>query len=93
MNILGLGIWELAIIALVLLLFFGANRLPELFRSFGTSVRELKRGLNEDVDESKNNNTVADSESTSASATTNTTDTAPAATTSGTNDRERTNNS
>lgn len=46
MNILGLGLPELIVIALVLLLFFGPKRLPSLFRSIGTSVGELKKGLN-----------------------------------------------
>jgi sec-independent protein translocase protein TatA len=90
MNILGLGIWELAIIALVLLLFFGANRLPELFRSFGTSVRELKRGLNEDIDQSEKN-TSKESASTPASSDTPTAETT-STTSSVTNDRGNTNN-
>jgi sec-independent protein translocase protein TatA len=47
MNILGLGLPELIIIALIVLLFFGKNRLPELFRSIGSSINELKTGLNE----------------------------------------------
>ncbi len=47
MNILGLGLPELIVIALILLLFFGPKRLPGLFRSIGTSVSELKSGLNE----------------------------------------------
>lgn len=46
MNILGLGLPELIVIALILLLFFGPKRLPGLFRSIGTSVKELKDGLN-----------------------------------------------
>lgn len=45
MNILGLGLPELVVIALILLLFFGPKRLPGLFRSIGSSVKELKDGL------------------------------------------------
>lgn len=48
MNILGLGLPEIIIIALVLLLFFGQKRLPGLFRSLGSSISELKRGLQDD---------------------------------------------
>ncbi|MCA9361153.1 twin-arginine translocase TatA/TatE family subunit [Candidatus Kaiserbacteria bacterium] len=47
MNIIGgLGLPELIVIALILLLFFGSKRLPGLFRSIGTSIKELKDGLN-----------------------------------------------
>lgn len=53
MNIFGLGLPELIVIALILLLFFGPKRLPGLFRSIGTSVRELKKGLSEDTPETE----------------------------------------
>lgn len=49
MNIFGLGLPELIIIALVVLLFFGKDRLPGLFRSIGTSIKELKDGLTTDT--------------------------------------------
>ncbi|MDB5175444.1 MAG: hypothetical protein JWM81_302 [Candidatus Saccharibacteria bacterium] len=42
---LGLGLPELIIIALILLLLFGATRLPKLARSLGESAGELKKGL------------------------------------------------
>lgn len=35
---------ELLILALVLVVFFGAKRLPELARSLGRSMTEFKRG-------------------------------------------------
>ncbi len=34
--------WELIVLGLVLLLLFGAKRVPELGRQLGRSVRELK---------------------------------------------------
>jgi sec-independent protein translocase protein TatA len=40
--------WHLVIILFVILLLFGAKRLPELARSLGSSARELKKGLKED---------------------------------------------
>ena len=41
---------ELLIILLVVLLFFGASRLPGLARSLGQSAKEFKKGLEEDAD-------------------------------------------
>lgn len=39
------GGWELIIVLLVLLLLFGASRLPKLARSLGQSGKEFKEGL------------------------------------------------
>ena len=47
------GIWELLIILLVVLLLFGAQRLPQVARGIGESVREFRkgiRGLKEDIE-------------------------------------------
>ncbi len=46
-----LGAPELIIIALVILLLFGATRLPKLGKSMGQSIRGFKQGLNEDSDD------------------------------------------
>lgn len=43
-----LGAPELILIALVILLLFGATRLPKLGRSMGQSIRGFKKGLNDD---------------------------------------------
>jgi sec-independent protein translocase protein TatA len=45
MQIFGLGTPEIILIVVVLLLFFGKDRLPDLARSVGRSVTELKRGF------------------------------------------------
>ena len=47
-GFLDLGAPELLIILLIVLLLFGGKKLPELSRSVGTSVRELRKGLSED---------------------------------------------
>lgn len=43
----GLGYQELLIVLVIVLILFGANRLPELARSLGSSVKEFKKGVNE----------------------------------------------
>lgn len=46
MLLLGMpGPFELAIIFLVVLLLFGASRLPEIGRSLGQGIREFRRAL------------------------------------------------
>lgn len=44
----GLGAPELLIILLILLLLFGASRLPKLSKSIGESAKELRKGLTDD---------------------------------------------
>ena len=39
----GLGVPELLVIFIIVLLFFGGKRLPELGRALGKSIREIKR--------------------------------------------------
>jgi sec-independent protein translocase protein TatA len=43
----GLGYQELLLILVIVLVLFGANRLPELAKSLGSSVKEFKKGINE----------------------------------------------
>ena len=42
-----LSSWEIILIFLVVLLFFGAKRLPGLFKSVGKSVQEFKKATTE----------------------------------------------
>lgn len=43
----GLKPLELGIIVLILLLLFGASKLPKLARSLGSSAREFRKGVEE----------------------------------------------
>ena len=43
----GLGIWELLLILMIVLLFFGAKRLPEIGSSLGKGIREFKDSIDE----------------------------------------------
>lgn len=49
---LGLGIWEIVIIAVVIILLFGAKGVPQMARRLGTGVREVKDAVS-DVDPRK----------------------------------------
>lgn len=42
-----LGFGELMIIMIIVLVLFGAKRVPEISASFGKGIREFKRNLNE----------------------------------------------
>ena len=46
-----IGPMEIGLIVLVILLFFGATRLPKLGKSMGESIRGFKQGLNDDSDD------------------------------------------
>ena len=49
MELFGLGAPELLLIVFVLLLFFGKDKLPDMARSVGRSMHELKNGFTEGV--------------------------------------------
>jgi sec-independent protein translocase protein TatA len=50
---LDLGAPELIIILAILLLLFGGKKLPELSKSLGESMRELRRGLSDEDNNDK----------------------------------------
>ena len=43
----GLGIQEVLLIALVILLFFGGKKIPEMMNGLGKGVRAFKEGMND----------------------------------------------
>lgn len=45
-DIFGIGTAELLIVLVIALLLFGGKKLPELFRSAGSSISELRKGIN-----------------------------------------------
>ena len=47
----GLGYQELLLILVIVLILFGAQRLPDLARSLGSSVKEFKKGVADLKDE------------------------------------------
>jgi sec-independent protein translocase protein TatA len=46
-----LGVPELLIILVIVLLIFGAKRLPEIGKAFGKSIKEIKKATGGDKDE------------------------------------------
>lgn len=48
MRVFGIGMPELIVILLICLLVFGANKLPEIGRAIGRTIREFKKSLKEE---------------------------------------------
>ncbi|MFZ5827719.1 MAG: twin-arginine translocase TatA/TatE family subunit [Bacillota bacterium] len=48
-----LGVTEILLIVLVIVLIFGAAKLPQLARSVGDSIKEFKKSVKEDESEKK----------------------------------------
>jgi len=46
-----IGTFEIILIILVIVLLFGARRIPELMRSLGSGVREFKKGARGEMGE------------------------------------------
>jgi sec-independent protein translocase protein TatA len=47
----GFGPWEVMLVFLVVLLLFGAKRIPEIAQGLGKGIREFKKATNEISDE------------------------------------------
>jgi sec-independent protein translocase protein TatA len=43
--------WEIIIVLVIILLLFGAKKLPDLARSIGASAKEFRKGLEEGADD------------------------------------------
>jgi len=42
------SIWQILIVLLIVVVLFGANRLPNLGKSLGQAIRGFKKGISED---------------------------------------------
>ncbi|RKP44819.1 twin-arginine translocase TatA/TatE family subunit [Cohnella endophytica] len=49
----GIGASGMILLVLIALLLFGPNKLPELGRAFGRTLREFKKGANDLMDDPK----------------------------------------
>ncbi len=50
---MGLGFTEVLIIIIVLLLIFGAGKIPKIMKDLGSGVKEFKKGMKDDADDEK----------------------------------------
>lgn len=64
----GLGGQELLIILAILLLLFGATRIPQLAGALGKSIKEFKKSTNEDEAKSKKTDEETEDEEAKSSA-------------------------
>jgi sec-independent protein translocase protein TatA len=54
LAVFGLGGWEVIVILAVVLLLFGAKKLPDLAKGLGTGIKEFKKATREVTDEIQN---------------------------------------
>lgn len=47
----GIGWQEITIVLVIVLLLFGAKKIPEVMRSFGKGIKEFKKGMKNIQDE------------------------------------------
>lgn len=45
---MGLSVWQLAIIAIVILVLFGRGRISEMMGDFGKGINSFKKGMSEE---------------------------------------------
>ncbi len=48
-----IGPWELVLVFLIVLLIFGANKLPKIAKDIGGGIREFKKSISGESDEKK----------------------------------------
>ena len=47
---MGLSVWQIAIIAVVILVLFGRGRISEMMGDFGKGISSFKKGMSEETD-------------------------------------------
>ena len=50
-----IGIWELLVVLLIIVLLFGARKLPEIGRGLGEGIRNFKNSIKEGTKKDSNN--------------------------------------
>jgi sec-independent protein translocase protein TatA len=54
LAVMGIGGWEVILILAVVLILFGAKKLPELAKGLGSGIKEFKKATREVTDEIQN---------------------------------------
>ena len=52
--LLAIGRWQIAVIAVLILLMFGGKKIPELMRGLGSGIKEFKNATKEEKDKIDN---------------------------------------
>ncbi|WQV54753.1 twin-arginine translocase TatA/TatE family subunit [Helicobacter pylori] len=60
------SIWHWVIVLLVIVLLFGAKKIPELAKGLGSGIKNFKKAVKDDEEEAKNEPKTLDSQATQA---------------------------
>lgn len=63
----GIGLQELIIILIIVLVLFGGKNIPELSRSLGSAIKELRKGFRDPLNTDTENEKTSDKDSSSKS--------------------------
>lgn len=55
-----IGVGQLLLILVIILLLFGSRKLPDLARSLGSSMKELRKGMSDSDDKKTESQTASD---------------------------------
>ncbi|MCQ2650386.1 twin-arginine translocase TatA/TatE family subunit [Helicobacter pylori] len=58
------SIWHWVIVLLVIVLLFGAKKIPELAKGLGSGIKNFKKAVKDDEEEAKNDPKTLDSQAT-----------------------------
>lgn len=58
---MSIGFWQIAVILLIVLVLFGAGKLPKVMGDLGKGMRDFKDGLKGDDDNADDNKTLSSS--------------------------------
>lgn len=50
---MSIGIWQVVLVLLIVLILFGAGKLPKVMGDLATGIKNFKRGMNEDDEPSE----------------------------------------